>query len=105
MDTKRARLMPERRSLRFIVGPGAVQHQNGANGGVMVQDLHIFVARVGAAVALRWAARGESPRFFYSDDGALVFTALVDGRPHFCAQVAEFDVGGTHFPVAFAAKQ
>ena len=47
MDTTRARLMPERRSLRFIVRPGAVQHQNGANVGAMVQELHIFVAGSG----------------------------------------------------------
>jgi len=38
--------MPERRSLRFIVGPGAVQHQNGANGDALVQVTHIFVAQV-----------------------------------------------------------
>ena len=55
MDTKRARLMPERRSLRFIVRPGAVQHQNGAVAAVMVQGLHIFVADVGGAVSNGWA--------------------------------------------------
>lgn len=48
MGTKRARLMPERQSLRFIVRPGAVQHQNGANVGAMVQELHIYVAGSGS---------------------------------------------------------
>ena len=47
MGLTRARLMPARQSLRFVVGPGAVQHQNGAHVGVMVQQLHIFVAGVG----------------------------------------------------------
>jgi hypothetical protein len=46
METKRARLMPERQPLRFIVGPGAVQHQNGAIVRTTVQELHIFVAPV-----------------------------------------------------------
>ena len=46
METKRARLMPERRSLRFIKGPGAVQHQNGARVTAVVQGLHTFVAQV-----------------------------------------------------------
>ena len=32
--------------MRFIVRPGAVQHQNGANVGAVVQGLHIFVACV-----------------------------------------------------------
>lgn len=50
MNTKRARLMPERRSLRFIEGAGAVQHQNGARAAVVVRGLHIFVAQVRGAV-------------------------------------------------------
>ena len=50
MDTKRARLMPERRSLRFIEGADAVQHQNGARAAVVVRGLHIFVAQVRGAV-------------------------------------------------------
>lgn len=50
METKRARLMPERRSLRFIEGAGAVQHQNGARAAVVVRGLHIFVAQVRGAV-------------------------------------------------------
>ena len=50
MSTKRARLMPERPSLRFIVRPGAVQHQNGANVCALVRGLHIFVAHVWALV-------------------------------------------------------
>lgn len=50
MNTKRARLMPERRSLRFIEGAGAVQHQSGARAAVVVRGLHIFVAQVRGAV-------------------------------------------------------
>ena len=50
MNPKRARLMPERRSLRFIEGAGAVQHQNGARAAVVVRGLHIFVAQVRGAV-------------------------------------------------------
>lgn len=50
MDTTRARLMPERQSLRFIVRPGAVQHQNGARVNAVVRGLHIFVAQVRGAV-------------------------------------------------------
>ena len=50
METKRARLMPVRRSLRFIEGPGAVQHQNGARVTAVVRGLHIFVAQVRGAV-------------------------------------------------------
>ena len=42
--------MPERQSLRFIVRPGAVQHQNGARAAVVVRGLHIFVAQVRGAV-------------------------------------------------------
>ena len=57
MNTKRARLMPARRSLRFIEGAGAVQHQNGARAAVVVRGLHIFVAQVRGAVGnLRDAA-------------------------------------------------
>lgn len=57
METKRARLMPERRSLRFIEGAGAVQHQNGATAAVMVQGLHTIVANVGGAVSV-WRPMG-----------------------------------------------
>ncbi len=51
MNTTRARLMPERQPLRFIVRPGAVQHQNGAIVGAVVRGLHIFVASVCKQVA------------------------------------------------------
>ena len=36
--------------MRFIEGPGAVQHQNGARVNVVVRGLHIFVAQVRGAV-------------------------------------------------------
>jgi hypothetical protein len=51
------------------------------------------------------AEGGESPRFFYSDYCALVFTPLFNGRHYLPAHMAKLYAFGTHFPVAFAAKQ
>lgn len=87
METKRARLMPVRRSLRFIVRPVAVQHQNGADVGAMVRGLHIFVAYV-------CEVGGESTQ--------LTGFALCDGG---LAQVTYLDQLLTHFAVAFAVEQ
>ena len=48
---------------------------------------------------------GELPRFLYSDYCALVFAPLFNGHPYLPAHMAKFYAFGTHFPVAFAAKQ
>lgn len=87
METTRARLMPERQPLRFIVRPGAVQHQNGARGGDVVRGSHIFVAHVRG-----WG--GESTQS----------TVFVSGN-HGLAQATDFDQFLTHFAVAFAVEQ
>ncbi len=77
MGTTRARLMPERRSLRFIVRPGAVEHQNGADVRTVVQELHIFVAQGGESTHLAC--------FVCRDDG-------LAQPPHFNEFLAHFAV-------------
>lgn len=82
--------MPVRELLRFINGPGAVQHQNSATAALVVRGLHIFVARV---------------------RGWVVNLPNVDGLALFVfgyyslAQQADLKQFLAHFTVAFAVEQ
>ena len=73
--------------MRFIVRPGAVQHQNGAIVGAVVRGLHIFVASVCKQVA----NLPSQPRLPFRD--------------HRLAQVAYFEELLAHFTMALAVKQ
>ncbi len=87
MDTIRARLMPERPSLRFIVRPGAVQHQNGASGGCHgASNAHICGVRV------RISGESTQGAFFVCGDDGLALTH-------------QFNLFLAHFAVTPAVEQ